>query len=481
MNKRKIAILLLIIFSFVFGGMLSAEGNKEKAATQSPESEVLKQISFETPKHVFLFIGDGLASSQRQLGEFFLKEKMSDNSAELRMNTFPIAGMNTTYSQDSLVTDSAASATSLATGHKTNSKMIGQNPEGVPLRNLVEAARDGGLATGVISNMRITHATPASFLAHDESRYNENEMAIDILEVGATFLAGGGYRHFVPQNGDLKSKRKDDRNLVDEFEAKGYITFLDDVEGFRSFTPEGEVKVFAPLTYTEMSYEVDRDPAKQPSLAEMTQKGIEVLSQDPEGFFFMIEGGKIDYASHANDPIGVVYDVLAFDAAVDKAYDFYLQHPEDTLIIVLGDHETGGLGLGFKNDYFLNIDTLMAITGSADAMKYDGDREAFFKFINNEYGLKDLSDDEVARIEKGMDMADSNTKPAHMSSYMSPVNAAVSEIISARANLFWTTYAHTATTVPLTSIGAGALNFSGHKDNTEVGLMIAKVLNISLN
>ncbi len=475
---NKIAFLLIALL-LVMNTAVFAGGKKDKRV--APEEEILKQISFEAPKHVFLFIGDGLGASQRQLGEYFLREQSGDEAARLTMNTFPIAGMNTTHSVDSLVTDSAASATALATGHKTNSKVIGQSADGAELKNLVEAARDKGMATGVISNMRITHATPASFLAHDESRYNENEMAEDVFNIGATFIAGGGFRHFVPQNGELKSKRKDDRDFVAEFEAAGYLTFCDDVEGFRSFTTEEEVKVFAPLTYTEMAYEVDRDSAKEPSLAEMTAKGIDVLEEDPDGFFMMVEGGKIDYASHANDPIGVVYDVLAFDDAIKEAYEFYLENPEDTLIIVLGDHETGGLGLGFKNDYFLNVDTLEAISGSADAMKYKGDREAFFSFIRNDYGLGEMSDEEVARVTAAMDMADAGTKPAHMDSYMSPVNASVSEIISERANLFWTTYAHTGTTVPLTAIGAGSLNFGGQKDNTEIGLMIARLLDVTLD
>jgi alkaline phosphatase len=479
MKKINKITFLLLVLCLVLNSAVFAGGKKDKRV--APEEEILKQISFEAPKHVFLFIGDGLGASQRQLGEYFLREQSGDEAAKLMMNTFPIAGMNTTYSEDSLVTDSAASATSLATGHKTNSKMIGQSPDGTALKTLVEAARDKGMATGVISNMRITHATPASFLAHNESRYNENDMAEDVLASGATFIAGGGFRHFVPQNGELKSKRKDDRNFVSEFEDAGYVTFLNDVEGFRSFSAEEEVKVFAPLTYSEMKYEVDRDPAKEPSLAEMTAKGIDVLEEDPDGFFFMVEGGKIDYASHANDPIGVVYDVLAFDDAVKEAYEFYLENPEDTLIIVLGDHETGGLGLGFKNDYFLDVDSLEAITGSADAMKYKGDREAFFNFIRNDNGLGEMSEEEIARVNAAMDMADAGTKPAHMSSYMSPVNASVSEIVSERANLFWTTYAHTGTTVPLTAIGAGSLNFGGQKDNTEVGMMIARLLDVTLD
>lgn len=475
MNKRNVLLFVILIFSFITTSLF-ASGTKE-----NPSSETLDQISFKEPKHVFLFIGDGMASSQRQLGELYIKEITSDSNATLIMNSFPVTGMTTTSSEDSLVTDSAASATALATGHKTNSKMVGQTADGVKVKNIVEAARDKGMATGVISNVRITHATPASFLAHNESRYNENEMAVDVLESGATFIAGGGYRHFVPKDGELKSKREDNRDLVAEFKEKGYITFANDVEGFRSFEPEGKVKVFAPLAYTELAFEVDRDDSKEPSLAEMTKKGIQVLKQYSDGFFMMVEGGKIDYASHGNDPVGTVHDVLALDEAVKVAYEFYQENPEDTLIIVVGDHETGGLGLGFKNDYFLKLDSLSSITTVSQNLKYNGDREAFYSFIMNDYGLGELTEEEISLIEKSMDMVDAGIKPDYMSSHRSPLNYTVSNIVSARTGLFWTTYAHTGATVPLTSIGAGALSFSGHKDNTEVALTIAKLLGVSLD
>lgn len=468
---------VLCVFSALTIFLLTAGNAWADDAMRSP----MDQISLDDPKHVFLFVGDGLASSQRQLAQYFLKELSGDQTAELRMNTFPVGGLNTTHSLDSLVTDSAASATSLATGAKTNSRVIGQTPDGKELRTILEAARDKGFATGVVSNMRLTHATPASFLAHDESRYNENEIAADFLKTNATYLAGGGFRHFVPKDGTLKSKRKDDRDLVSELKANGYLTFVADTKGFRQFTPKGKVKVFAPLAYSEMDYEIDRNPDKEPSLAEMTQKGIEVLSQYEKGFFMMVEGGRIDYAGHSNDPVATVHDVLAFDQAIEKAYEFYRKNPQNTLIVVVGDHETGGLGLGFKNDYFMKVNTLLPIKRSADSLRYNGDRAAFLAMLESEYGLAGLTADEKARINKGLDMSEAKTRPAHMSSYMKPENAAVSAVVSERANLFWTTYAHTGTTVPLTAIGAGALWFGGHKDNTDVAKALAHLLKVTLN
>ncbi|SJZ93561.1 alkaline phosphatase [Selenihalanaerobacter shriftii] len=475
-KKALIVLVALVVFAVGLTGIVSAmsSGPVEKGDTK-------KDVVTKKPKYVFLFIGDGMASSQRQLGEYLLRAKTGNPEKDLTMNKFPVAGMNTTYAANTLVTDSAAAATALATGYKTDKGMIGQLPNGDAVKTLIEVARDKGLATGVISNMRLTHATPASFMAHNESRYNPNQIAEDIAESNIDFLAGGGYRHFVPKDSELGSKRKDNKNLVKAFADKGYKTFVNDPKGFRNYEPQSGDKVFAPLTYSHFPYELDRDAKKTPSLAEVTRKGIDTLAKHENGFAMMVEGGRIDYAGHANGPATVATDILAFDEAVAEAYEFYLKHPNETLIVVTGDHETGGLGLGFKNNYFLNIDALLPIKASIDSINYDGNREKTFAYIKNEFGLTDLTAEERAKIEKGMDLDDAGKKPVdHMPSFMSPVNAAVAEIVSARANLFWTTYAHSGTTVPLTAIGVGAESFGGYKDNTEVARTMAEVMNIEL-
>ncbi|TDX52946.1 alkaline phosphatase [Orenia marismortui] len=474
-NLKRISLLLVLIlvaFSFSIYAMSSAPVE---------EKEGNKVVEQGTPKYVFLFIGDGMASSQRMLGEYFLRAKTGDQNAKLTMNQFPVAGMNSTYAANTLVTDSAASATALATGYKTNKGMIGQVPDGTAVKTIVEAARDKGMATGVISTMRLTHATPASFLAHNESRYNPNQIAEDIAASDVDFLAGGGYRYFVPKDGELKSKRKDDKDLVKVFEDKGYKSFVNDPAGFRDYKPESGDKVFAPLTYSHLPYELDRDPKKLPSLAEITQKGIETLSKKDNAFFMMVEGGRIDYAGHANSPATVANDMLAFDQAIAKAYEFYKNHPKETLIVVTGDHETGGLGLGFKNDYFLNVDELLPIKSSLDKINYSGDRKALFTALKEEYGLTDLSDKEIAKIKQAMNLEDAGKKPVeYMPGFMSPVDAAIANVLSERVNLFWTTYAHSGTTVPLTAVGVSATNFGGYKDNTEIAKTLAEVLGVKL-
>lgn len=472
-NRRQLKILLLALVVVVsislVGGFVSAS----------------------SPKYVFYFIGDGLGSSQRQAAEYFLQVKTGDKNAKLVMNQFPIAGINTTHSTDSLVTDSAAAGTALATGYKTNNGVISQLPDGRNVKTIIEAAEEKGMATGIVSTTRLTHATPAVFASHNPDRNAENEIAYDFLDSGVDYFAGGGYRHFVPQNWEWgKSKRKDNINVAQEFYKQGYEIFLTDYDTpkFREFSPEGEEKVFAAFTYSHMPYEIDRDPAKIPSIAEMTKKGIEVLEKYDNGFIMMVEGGRIDHACHANDPVGAIHDTLAFDKAVSEAFKFFKKHPDETLIIVVGDHETGGFGLGFGKNYFLKMEALLeAEVSTADVLnygrgKYNGNRAEFYDFIARNLGLDDLTVEEKNKIEAAMDKVDAgNTSTGGSYGGYDPVAITVTHILSERANMYWTTYAHSGTAIPMSSVGIGSSRLGGYKDNTEIATTLASVMGIELN
>jgi len=454
-NFKKLSVLLLtvVVGMVLFAGMAFAD----------------------TPKYVFYLIGDGMGASQRQAAEYFLQAKTGDDTAKLVMNQLPIAGINTTHSYDSLVTDSAAAGTALAAGFKTNNGVISMLPDGTSVKTLVEAAEEKDMATGLISTTRLTHATPAVFASHNMDRNAENEIAYDFLDSGVDFFAGGGYRHFVPQDWQWgKSKRKDNINVAQEFYKLGYNVFLteNDTDKFRAFNPNGQDKVFAAFTYSHLPYEIDRDNKKVPSISEISAKGIDVLSKYPNGFFMMVEGGRIDHASHANDPVGTIYDTLAFDAVVAEAYEFYKDHPDETLIVVAGDHETGGYGLGFGKNYFLKMDELFDVkVSTADTLQrvYQGNRGQLYSYISANFGLNDLTKKEKASIEKAMDIVDSNDKEgAKEYGGYDPVAIAVTHILSERANMYWTTYAHSATSIPLSAIGVGAESFGGYQDNTEI-------------
>lgn len=442
------------------------------------------------PKYVFYFIGDGMGASQRQAAQYYLQAEKG-TAEKLTMNMLPVAGMITTHSSDSLVTDSAAAGTALATGYKTNNGVIAQLPDGRNVKTLMELAKNKGMAAGVVTSTRLTHATPATFVAHNESRYNADAIADEYLESGVEFFAGGGYRYFVPQDNSVaKSKRKDNKNLIKGFADKGYNVFVteSDTAKFRDFAVKGEEKVFAAFTYSHLPYELDRNESQVPSLAEMTAKGIEVLNEYNDGFFMMVEGGRIDHACHANDPAGSIHDTIAFDNALKEAYNFYEKHPEETLIVVAADHETGGFGLGFGKNYFLKMDTVQKVKlTTADVLnygqgKYDGDRAKFYSFIAENMGLNDLTEVEKAKIESAMEMVDEGLEGgANEYGGYDPVAVTVTHIISERANMNWTTYAHSGTAVPISAVGVGAEKLGGFKDNTEIAKAVASVIEVNLD
>ena len=314
----------------------------------TPEPEVQT-----VPKYVFYLIGDGLGASQRQVAEYYLQHQTGSDS-KLAMNTLPVAGINTTYSLDTLVTDSAAAGTALSSGVKTNNGYIAMTPDGTKTTTLIEAVQSLGYATGIVTSTRITHATPAAFATHNADRNDENGIAAEYVTSGVDFIAGGGIRNFLPSTYEaadkdpmgstIKSKREDERDLLAEFTSAGYTVFAG-AEGstdISSYTPQAGDKVFAALTYSHMPYEIDRANADTdlPSLSELTETAVSLLELDGEGFMLMVEGGRIDHACHPNDIAATIYDTLEFDEVVKVALSFYNQHPEETLIIVVGDHET---------------------------------------------------------------------------------------------------------------------------------------------
>lgn len=452
-----------------------------------------------TPKYVFYFIGDGMGFSHRQLAELFLKEKEKDPGRKLVMNSLDVTGVITTHSVDSLITDSAAAGTALASGVKTNNGMIGKDPAGNNVATLIDAAETKGMATGIITTTRLTHATPAAFVAHNISRHNEAEIALDFLASEVEFLAGGGIRYFIPSNArsgqkdvrgnDLYSKRKDNFNLISKFKDKGYQAFIG-MKGAREFTDADFTKmekVLAIFDNSHLPYEIERRHKYNyaPSLARIVESGIEVLQQDPDGFFMVIEGGRIDHAAHANDPVSVIYDTLALDAAVREAHEFYQRHKDQTLMVVVADHETGGLGLGRDtHGYKLNLSALLNTKVSVEdtlngSNKYQGNRQQYLQFLATEFGLSELSIKERVKLEQSMADADEGMKIGY-GGYMNPVALTAAHILSERVNIGWTTTMHTGTAIPLTATGVGAQKISGWMDNTQAALILAEILGFEL-
>ncbi len=274
-------------------------------------------------KYVFLFIGDGMAVAQRNAAELYLaKEKGVSRPEEARlvMNTFPAQGMNTTYDLTSVIPDSASTATAISCGHKTRSGVVGEDAEGkIIYESIAEAAKKRGLRVGILSTVSLDHATPAAFYAHVPSRKQMYDISMQLANSGFDYFAGGQLMEPV----DKKDPGKP--NALDTAKKNGYTVALGRA-ALEALKP-GAGKVIAMNAVVDkdaaMYYKLDQiDHKDQVTLAEYLAKGISLLT-NPHGFFIMVEGGKIDWACHANDAAASIYDTLALDDAVAEAVKFY--------------------------------------------------------------------------------------------------------------------------------------------------------------
>ncbi|NWF95795.1 MAG: alkaline phosphatase [Candidatus Thorarchaeota archaeon] len=276
------------------------------------------------PHSIILMIGDGMGHQHVELGALVERGVLGD----LTMETIGFETAVNTSSANSLITDSAAAATAMATGRKTNNGILSMTPQGTPLETIVELAQQLNKSTGVVSTCEVTHATPAAFLSHVMSRSNTSEIARQIVEVSnVDTIMGGGLSQFTAAQLDMMT-------------SKGYTVVYNRTQ----LLSVSSGRVLGLFASSHMAYEADRDYDVEPSLAEMTDKALTLLSSDPDGFFLMVEGGKIDLAAHSNDRVNVALDVIAFDYAVLVASRFVQQHP-GTMLIVTADHETGGLSI----------------------------------------------------------------------------------------------------------------------------------------
>ncbi|MDD4835745.1 MAG: alkaline phosphatase, partial [Dethiosulfovibrio sp.] len=291
----------------------------------------LPVISWSEAKYVFFMIGDGMSAAQRDAASLYLGRPTV-------MDSMAVRGTATTYCLDSSITDSAAAGTALATGRKTNSKVVSMDPSGVKTyETIAQRAAKKGMKVGIVSSISLDSATPACFYAHQKNRKDYYDIAVQIPKSGFHYFAGGG---FVRPRG-LKGDRPD---VVGIIERGGY-RYVRSLEGLGALTKEDLPVVAVNPILTggaSMAFDIDRREGG-PSLAEFTAKGIEILD-GPEGFFLMVEGGKIDWACHANDGATAILDTLAFDQAVQVALEFQRARP-NTLVVVTGDHETGGMSV----------------------------------------------------------------------------------------------------------------------------------------
>lgn len=284
--------------------------------------DTINEQDVKKPKNIILLIGDGMGVPQ-------IYAAMSVSEKPLAIEKFKHIGFHKTYSLTDYVTDSGAGGTALSTGKKTKNHCIAVDSIGKPFKTILEYAEENQLATGLVSTSSILHATPASFIAHDTSRYNYENIALDFLDVDIDLFIGGGKKQF--------TDREDNLNLIDSLKKNQYFI----IDGLANLNPENEGK-FAVFTAVEHNLEYRKGRGEM--LPVSTEKAIKILNKNEEGFFLMVEGSQIDWGGEENDIDYVLSEMIDFDNAIAKALEFAINDGE-TLVIVTGDHETGGLTL----------------------------------------------------------------------------------------------------------------------------------------
>ena len=335
--------------------------------TASPTSEPATPV-----RNVILVIGDGMGPAQVALLEEYARRAPSRPLGDAptafeRMAAAGDVGLSMTGPVDALVVDSACSATQLSTGIPSRSEVIGVAPDGETAQTVLELAKERGMLTGLVSDTRMTHATPASFAAHEPHRSRENEIAVDMLEDRVDVLFSGGLRHWVPASVNeagtpaaealaarldgaytVRSKRHDERDLLAEAEAAGYSVALDraglqtaELPALGLFSPSGMLDAVHDLSSR------NDEARREPSLPEMTTRALELLGGGDQGFFLMVEAGQVDWACHANDAGWLLKEMLKANETLNVILDWMAER-DDTLLVVTADHETGGFGFSYS-------------------------------------------------------------------------------------------------------------------------------------
>jgi len=437
------------------------------------------------PKYVFYMIGDGMGINQ-VYGTQIYNVANSAGPAVINFTQFPVKGFVTTHSASSLVTDSAAAGTALSTGTKTYNDAMGVDMDKNPLSNIAEWAKAAGFGTGVATSVGVNHATPAAFYAHAASRSEYEKLAEQLIASKMDFAAGAGF---------LNEEKKTGHNsqYLEGLAKDAGITILRGEELKNAASHKERVIAFsANPADTELKYAIDREEGET-KLADFVQAGIDNLyaKYAKKGFFFMIEGGKIDYAAHNDDGTCTFQEVNDFAETIDVVLDFYNQHPNETLIVITADHETGALMLG-SGQYAMSAAVLAAQKKSEVVLN-----DLYKEFVVSKKGRPSW-DDTKAWLKQNLGLWDSipvdpatesalltsfvesssNRGPGNVVTLYSVSTRLVSEaidIVNKRAGYSWAHGAHSGSPVGLYVKGAGSSSFVGCQDNTDVPKTIAKV------
>lgn len=441
------------------------------------------------PKYVFYFIGDGMGVNQVQGTELYRGELEGKlGIVPICFTQFPYSTVATTFSATNGVTDSAAAGTALSTGNKTKNGTIGMlKDQQTAVSSVAVWAKNSGYKVGVTTSVSVDHATPAAFYAHKGGRGNYYEIGTDLYAAGFDFYAGSD---FLKPDNDGKSE-----SLYDMAEKHGYTI----ARGYKDYLKKSKKADKMILLQTEkasaidrsaLPYAIDRKKGDM-TLTEVTRSAINFLSKNNDkGFFLMVEGGKIDWACHSNDAATVFHEVMDMDDAIKVAYEFYSQHPDETLIVVTADHETGGIALG-TGPYALNLQVLrnQKVSESGFTKIVNGLRvqynnqvpwEALQQALKDNFGFWDqvkLSEAQETLLKETFHKSfEGQEVKMEKSEYAQdePIAGVAKRIINEIALVGWTSGGHSAGYVPVFAVGANAEMFQGRMDNTEIPERIAQ-------
>lgn len=397
------------------------------------------------PKNVIYMIGDGMGPAYTTAYRYF-KDDPTTKSVEQTVFDTMLTGMARTYPDDhTVVTDSAASATALSSGHKSYNGAIAVDTDKKPLKTMLEIAKQRGMTTALLATSQINHATPASFAAHNESRNNYDEIANDYIDnkiagkLPVDLMLGGGTKYFI----------RDDRNLVDEFKAAGY-QYGDDIQNLNQITQLPAIGLYAAKG---LPFALDENPTR---LTKLTSKALDLLdNQNKDGFFVMIEGSQIDWCGHANDIACAMAEMDDFASAIEKA-KAYVDKNKDTLLVITADHSTGGLTLGAHGQYKWEADVVHGVKATAGTITQHLLESDDLKSVWNKYTSIAFTPENKIKLEQAKSMGDK------------ALNLAVKSIISDTSFTGWTTGGHTAVDVQVFAYGKGSEQFVGSQNNTDI-------------
>ncbi len=463
---------------FLISALIGAAAVAAVAAPKAP-----KAAQAAAPKYIFYMIGDGMGWSHVTNAQLFMEDVLGCDST-LTMLSMPVASSARTHSASSRVTDSAAAGTALSTGYKTNNGMLGVTPDTTAVTSIAKTLFDRGWGVGLISTVAIDDATPGAFYAHVPSRGEFLTIGRQLAESGYQFAAGSGLR------GRLDSKGES-TGLTDYFAEKG-MKIAYGPEGLNEVADRLLVLSADTLRNWNVGFAVDSVPGAL-TLPAMTEAGIRHLMRtNPDHFFMMVEGGSIDHGGHANDGGTIVREVLNFDEAIGVAYRFYLAHPDETLIVVTADHETGGMSVGNNHTGYsvqsaknagqkiskdLFNEKIKSLAHDRRLWRWDDMKE----YLAENLGLgtnftitpeeeKELADSFNAMME-GRNTGEQKTLYATFDGF----TARVFELLNREAGFGFTTSKHTGTPVPVFAVGVGADRFSRLADNTDLPRRILSI------